>query len=181
VVRGVIPETAAIRFPRPTLLTEWLMIAAMTIAAALGLWLAFNFYLKHPQRHAKVAASWPRLDNLLTNNFYVDEIYDALFVNRVKDLSVAFALFDVKVIDGFGVDGATWLARVLSKLSMWWDKWVVDGLVNFLGKFTRSLSHPIRMFQTGVFTSYAVFILLGLVILLAYYGFHMQALVRSLR
>lgn len=181
VTRGVIPEGMAVRLPRPTLLTEWLLIAAMAMAAALGLWLAFNLYLKHPQRHAKVAASWPRLDNLLTNSFYVDEIYDALFVNRMRDLSVAFALFDAKVIDGFGVDGASWLARVLSRLSMWWDKWVVDGLVNFLGKFTRSLSHPIRMFQTGVFTSYAVFILLGLVILLAYYGFHMQALVRSLR
>jgi NADH-quinone oxidoreductase subunit L len=181
VTRGDIRDGAAMRFPRPTLLTEWLLIAAMVIAAGLGLWLAFRFYLKHPQRHAKVAASWPRLDNLLTNNFYVDEIYDALFVNRLRDLSVAFALFDAKVIDGFAVRGASWLARVLSRLSMWWDKWVVDGLVDFLAKFTRSLSHPIRLFQTGVFTSYAVFLLLGLVILLAYYGFHMQALVRSLR
>ena len=117
----------------------------------------------------------------MIHKYYVDEIYDALFVNRIKDLSTAFALFDAKVIDGLGVDGAGWLARVLSSISMWWDKWIVDGLVNFVGKFTRSLSHPIRMFQTGVFSSYAVFILIGLVILLAYYGHHMQVLVRSLR
>jgi NADH-quinone oxidoreductase subunit L len=181
VVRSVLPETAALRFSRPTLLTEWLLIAASLAAAGLGLWLAFNFYLKHPQRHAKVAASWPRLDNLLTHSFYMHEIYDALFVNRMKDLSVAFALVDAKVIGGFGVDGAAWLMRVLSGFSMWWDKWVVDALVNFLAKFTRSLSHPVRMFQTGVFSTYAVFILIGLVILLAYYGFHMQVLVRSLR
>jgi hypothetical protein len=37
------------------------------------------------------------------------------------------------------------------------------------------------MFQTGIFSSYAVFILIGLAILLAYYGHHMQVLVRSLR
>ena len=99
--------------------------------AGFGIWLAYNFYLKHPQLHYKVSAAWPRLHNLLIHKYYVDEMYDALFVNRVKDLSTAFALFDSKVIDGLGIDGAAWLARMLSRISMWWDKWVVDGFVNF--------------------------------------------------
>jgi NADH-quinone oxidoreductase subunit L len=129
----------------------------------------------------KLAASWPRLHNLLVHKYYVDEIYDALFVNRIKDLSTAFGLFDAKVIDGLGVNGAGWLARFVSSVSMWWDKWVVDGLVNLIGIVTRGLSAPIRMIQTGIFTSYAFFILLGLAILLGYYGFHMEHLVRSLR
>ena len=60
------------------------------------------------------------------------------------------------MIDGLGVDGAAGWHVCFPSISMWWDKWVVDGLVNFAGKFTRSLSHPIRMFQTGVFSSYAV-------------------------
>ncbi len=181
VVRGVIPETVAVKFAHHTLFTEYFLMFSSVGIAAMGFWLAYKLYLQHPQLHAKVAASWPRLHNLLIHKYYVDEIYDALFVNRIKDLSTAFALFDAKVIDGLGVDGAGWLARVLSSISMWWDKWIVDGLVNLVGKFTRSLSHPIRMFQTGVFSSYAVFILIGLVILLAYYGHHMQVLVRSLR
>jgi hypothetical protein len=63
---------------------------------------------------------------------------------------------------------------------MWWDKWIVDGLVNFVGKFTRSLSHPIRMLQSGVFSSYAAFIVLGLAVLLVYYGHYMYVFVRSL-
>jgi NADH-quinone oxidoreductase subunit L len=181
VVRGVIPETVAVRFSHHTLLVEWLLMAVSVGVAGFGIWLAYNLYIKHPQLQSKVAAAWPRLHNLLIHKYYVDEIYDALFVNRIKDLSTAFALFDAKVIDGLGVDGAGWLSRVLSSISMWWDKWVIDGLVNFAGKFTRSLSHPIRMFQTGIFSSYAVFILIGLAILLAYYGHHMQVLVRSLR
>ncbi len=181
VVSGVIPETVAVRFTHHTLLVEWLLMGISVGIAGLGIWLAYKLYLKHPELHSKVAASWPRLHNLLLHKYYVDEIYDALFVNRIKDLSVALGLFDGKVIDGLGVDGAGWLARVLSSISMWWDKWVVDGLVNFVGNFTRSLSHPIRMIQTGVFSSYAVFILIGLAILLAYYGHHMQVLVRSLR
>jgi NADH-quinone oxidoreductase subunit L len=181
VTRGVIPESAAVQFAHHTLFTEYLLMAASVGIAIFGLWLAYNLYLKHPQLHSKVAASWPRLHKLLVNKYYVDELYDALFVNRIKDLSTALGLFDAKVIDGLAVDGAGWLARAISRISMWWDKWVVDGLVNFLGRFTRFLSHPVRMFQTGVFSSYAVMILIGLAILLAYYGYHMEALVRSLR
>lgn len=181
VVSGVIPETISVRFAHHTLLVEFLLMAISVSIASFGIWLAYNLYLKHPQLHYKVSGAWPRLHNLLIHKYYVDEIYDALFVNRIKDLSSALALFDARVIDGLGIDGAAWLARKLSRISMWWDKWVVDGLVNFTGKFTRSLSHPIRMFQTGIFSSYAVFILIGLAILLAYYGHHMQVLVRSLR
>ncbi|MGB7844528.1 MAG: NADH-quinone oxidoreductase subunit L [Candidatus Acidiferrum sp.] len=181
VVRGVVPETAAVIFAHHTVLTEYILMFASVGIALFGILLAYRLYLQNPQLHARVAASWPRLHNLLVHKYYVDEIYDALFVNRIKDLSSALILFDAKVIDGLGVDGAGWLARALSGISMWWDKWIVDGLVNFVGKFTRLLSQPIRMFQTGVFSSYALMILLGLVILLAYYGHHMQVLVRSLR
>jgi NADH-quinone oxidoreductase subunit L len=181
VMKNVIPETGAVEMASHEQFVEYLLMAASVAIAALGIWLAHSFYVKNPQLHTKIAAYWPRLHSLLVHKYYVDEIYDALFVNRIKDLSTALGLFDAKVIDGLGVDGAGWLARASSSISMWWDKWVVDGLVNFVGKFTRFLSQPIRMFQTGVFSSYALMILIGLVILLAYYGHHMQVLVRSLR
>ncbi len=181
VMRGVLPGTVTVKFARHSLLVEWLLMGISVGIAALGIWLAYDLYIKRPQLHTKVSASWPRLHNLLIHKYYVDEIYDALFVNRIKDLSTAFALFDGKIIDGVFINGAAWLARVLSKISMWWDKWIVDGLVNLIGKFTRALSHPVRMIQNGLFSSYAVLILIGLAILLAYYGHHMQVLVRSLR
>jgi NADH-quinone oxidoreductase subunit L len=103
-----------------------------------------------------------------------------VLVNRVADLGSACVLFDAKVIDG-AVDGAGWFVRALSKLFLWWDRWVIDGLVDFAGRFTRSLSHPIRMFQGGIVSTYALFILLGVTLLLAYYGHHMYSLVRGLR
>jgi NADH-quinone oxidoreductase subunit L len=180
VLRGVIPETAEVNFAHHILLVRWFLMGVSVSIAGSGVWLAYNFYLKHPQLHSKVAASWPRLHSLLIHKYYVDELYDALFVNRIKDLSTAFALFDAKIIDGFGINGACWLVRVLSSFSIWWDKRVVDGLVNSFSRFVRLLSHPIRMFQTGIFSSYAVFMLIGLVILLAYYGHHMYVLVLSL-
>ncbi len=179
-VRGVEMDTGAITFARHSLLVEYVLIAASIAIVGLGFYLAYKLYLDNPKLHSQIAASWPRLHNLLMHKYYVDEIYDALFVNRIKDLSTALGFFDSKVIDGLGVDGAGWLTRIFSRISIWWDKWFVDGLVNLLGWFPKFLSMPVRMFQTGVFSTYAVFILLGLAILLGYYGHHVQTFVRSL-
>jgi NADH-quinone oxidoreductase subunit L len=179
-LKGVEVDTGRIVFAHHGLLVELALMGSSVVFAGLGLYLAHKFYLKDPKLHGRIAASWPRLHNLLMHKYYVDEIYDALFVNRVKDLSGALGWFDSKIIDGLGVDGAGWLTRMFSRISMWWDKWVVDGLVNLLGWFPRFLSMPVRMFQTGVFSTYAVFILIGLAILLGYYGHHVQVFVRSL-
>jgi NADH-quinone oxidoreductase subunit L len=178
-LRGVEVDTGAITFTRHSLLTEFGLIAASIAFVGLGFYLAYKFYIENPKLHTQLAASWPRLHKLLLHKYYVDEIYDALFVNRTKDLSTAFGWFDGQIIDGLGVDGAGWLTRVFSRISMWWDKWIVDGLVNFVGWFPNFLSMPVRMFQTGIFSTYAVFILIGLAILLGYYGHHMQTIVRT--
>jgi NADH-quinone oxidoreductase subunit L len=179
-LRGVAPEAAAAHFARPGLGTEWLLIFATLGLSVAGYWLARKLYFSFPELREKVVASWPRLHRLLLNQYRVDEICDAIFVNRIKDLSTAINLFDAKIIDGLAVGGFAWFVRAFSRVSMWWDRWVVDGLVNFAGKFPRLLSAPLRMFQTGVFSSYALFVLLGLAILLGYYGYHMQVWVRSL-
>ena len=181
VLKGAIPETTSVELGHHTLLKEYLLMSASVIVAGLGIWLAYQLFIVKPKLHDKIASAWPRLHNVLVHKYYVDEIYDALFVNRIKDLSITFGLLDAKVIDGVAINGAGWLARFLSSFSMWWDKWVIDGLVNFVAKFTRSLSVPVRMLQTGVFSSYAMWMLLGLAILLGYYGHHMQVLVRNLR
>ncbi len=181
VLSGVKIETGAVELGQHTLLKEYLLMMASVGIAVLGIWLAYRVYLQYPKLRYKIIAAWPRLYNLLVHKYYVDEIYLALFVNRVKDLSTAFSVVDAKLIDGVCVDGAGWLARVISRISMWWDKWVVDGLVNLVGKVTNALSVPVRMFQTGVFSSYAMLILLGLAILLGYYGHHMHTIVRNLR
>jgi hypothetical protein len=103
----------------------------------------------------------------------------SVFARRFLDLGRVCALFDARVIDG-AVQCTGWFVRASSSFFMWWDKWVIDGVVNFAGKFTRSLSHPVRMFQGGIVSSYALFVLLGFTLLLAYYGHHMYSLVRGL-
>ena len=60
-------------------------------------------------------------------------------------------------------------------------KWVIDGLLNFGAKFTQLLSFPIRFLQTGTFSTYALLILVGLAILLAYYQQHLHIVLRGAR
>ena len=179
VLAGAMSETGAIKIAHHGLAKEiFLMVLSLSIAVA-GIWLAYEFYRSKRIAPELLAEKWARAYQLLLHKYYVDEIYDALIVNRVKDLSTLFGLFDAKVIDGMGVDGAGWLARFGSRVSMWWDKWVIDGLLNFSAKFLQLLSFPVRLLQSGMFSSYAMVILIGLVVLLAYYGHHMQTLLRG--
>jgi NADH-quinone oxidoreductase subunit L len=181
VLTGVVPETGAVKIAHHALAKEYfLMLASLSIAGA-GIWLAYQFYRTKRIAPELVAGKWPRLYHLLLHKYYVDEIYDAAIVERTKDLGTLLGRFDTNVIDGVGVNGAGWLARFGSTLSMWWDKWIIDGLLNFSAKLMQLFSYPVRLLQTGVFSSYAMLILVGLVILLAYYGHHMQVLLRGVR
>jgi len=181
VLTGVIPETGAVRIAHHAIAKEIGLMFASLAVVALGFWLAYEFYCSKRIRPEPVAAKVPWFYKLLFHKYYVDEIYDAAVVNRVKDLGTGLGVFDAKVIDGVGVDGTGWLARFGSTLSMWWDKWIIDGLLNFSAKLTQLTSFPVRFLQTGVFSSYAMLILVGLAILLAYYGHHVQVLMRGAR
>ncbi len=161
--------------------TEYfLMLASIAIAVA-GIWVAYEFYRTKRFAPELVAGKMRGFYRVLFHKYYVDETYDALFVNRTKDLGTLLGQIDAKVIDGVGVDGTGWLARFGSTLSMWWDKWIIDGLLNFGAKFTQLLSFPIRFLQTGTFSTYALLILVGLAILLAYYQQHLHVVLRGAR
>ena len=181
VLAGVVTETGAVKIAHHAVAKEYaLMLASLSIAGA-GIWLAYQFYRTKRFAPELVAARWPKFYQLLLHKYYVDEIYDAAIVGRTKDLGTLLGRFDENVIDGLGVNGAGWLARFGSTLSMWWDKWIIDGLLNFSAKMMQLFSYPVRLLQSGVFSRYAMLILVGLVILLAYYGHHMQVLLRAVR
>jgi NADH-quinone oxidoreductase subunit L len=176
---GVPAEPAKIAEPWSA--TELLLMFLSVGVAFLGIWLAYEFYRTKRFAPELVARRMGEFYRVLFHKYYVDEIYDAAFVNRTKDLGTLLGQFDAKVIDGVGVDGTGWLARFGSRLSMWWDKWIIDGLLNFGAKLTQLLSFPVRFLQTGTFSSYALFILLGLAILLAYYEQHLHVVLRGAR
>jgi NADH-quinone oxidoreductase subunit L len=181
ILKGVRPETGEVNIVHHALLKELSLMGASLAIAVAGIFLAYQLYCSKKIVPELVAKKWPKLYQLLLHKYYVDEIYDAAVVERTKDLGTVLGSFDANVIDGVGVNGAGWLARFSSTLSMWWDKWIIDGLLNFSAKLMQLFSYPVRLLQTGMFSSYAMFILLGLVVLLAYYGHHVQVLLRSVR
>ncbi len=73
------------------------------------------------------------------------------------------------MINGLGVDGVGWLTRTISRISMWWDTWIVDGLVNLAARIVWVLSIPVRMLQSGRVANYALLIVLGVMVFLGYY------------
>ena len=181
ILKGVLPETGEVNIVHHAVLKELFLMGASLTIAGLGIFLAYQLYCAKRVAPELLAKKWPRLYQLLLHKYYVDEIYDAAIVDRTKDLGTLLGKFDANVIDGVGVNGAGWLARFGSTLSMWWDKWIIDGLLNFTAKMMQLLSYPFRLLQTGMFSSYAMLILVGLVVLLAYYGHHVQVLLRSVR
>ena len=52
--------------------------------------------------------------------------------------------------------------------SGWWDRWIVDGLVRFVGGFLRTFSSFLRLVQTGYAQNYALMMVLGVLILIGY-------------
>jgi NADH-quinone oxidoreductase subunit L len=149
--------------------SEYELMAASVLVGLIGISLAWFFYLRRPRIPGALAARSGGLYRLLYNKYYVDQIYDAMFVNRTKDLGSTLGAFDRDVIDGLGVNGAGWVTRAFSSISMVWDKWIIDGLVNLAARIVWIFSYPVRMIQSGRVSNYALLIVLGVLVFLGYY------------
>ena len=149
--------------------TEWALMALSVAVAIIGISIARYFYHRKPEIPDSLERSFQPLHTVLYNKWYVDEIYDFLFVNGLcKGGGLALGSFDRNVVDG-GVNGAGWLTRFSSKVSIWWDTWIVDGAVRFTAFFVKMLSYPVCLLQTGRVQSYALFVVLGA---LAFFGYY---------
>ena len=156
---------------------EYILMAVSVLIALAGIWLARVIYLQREGLADRLAAKWGPLYTLLHRKYYMDEIYDALFVQRTKDLATALGMFDRGVIDGVGVNGSGALTLAICRISMWWDTWIVDGLVGLTGTLVRLGSYPARFVQTGRLQSYALVIVLGVLLLLGYFLRHAMGMV----
>ncbi len=150
-------------------MTEWELMVVSVLVALIGIGLAWYFYLRKPSIPGALAEKSGGLYRLLYNKYYVDQIYDAMFVNRAKDLGTTLGAFDVGIIDGLGVNGVGWATRLASSIEMVWDKWVIDGLVNLSARIVWIISYPVRMIQSGRISNYALLIVLGVLLFLGYY------------
>ena len=121
-----------------------LMLTSVTIAV-LGFLLAYTFYIRRPDLPEKLANNFKGLYTLIFNKYYIDEIYEFIFVKGCKGLGTLLWLkFDVPVI---------------------------DGIVNGVGKVTMFLGEKVRTIQSGYIQHYAVALMIGVVIILGIFIF----------
>lgn len=122
--------------------TEWLLILISVAVAFVGIFLAYTFYILRPYVPSALASRYPRIYKILYNKYYVDEFYNAAFVNStIKGSEWVYHHFDLKVIDG-AVNGTA-------------------SSTNFSGKI-------LSYFQSGLIKDYALVFLLGVVVFIGY-------------
>ena len=124
----------------------WVLFAPLA-ASLMGLYIAYYYYIQHPELPPKLAAKQGNLYLFLYNKWYFDELYDILFVRPAKRLGrILWKTGDGAIIDGLGPDGIS--ARVLD--------------------LTRG---AVRL-QSGYVYHYAFAMLLGAAALVTWFLFH---------
>jgi NADH-quinone oxidoreductase subunit L len=149
---------------------EWILMSVSVAVALIGIGIARWFYHKRPEIPDSLEARMRPLHSVLLNKWYVDELYDFLFVNGfAKGGGRVLGAFDRNVVDG-GVNGAGWLTRFASSFSIWWDTWIIDGAVRLSSLLVKLSSYPVRIVQTGRVQAYALFVVVGA---LAFFGYYL--------
>ncbi|HWP83637.1 MAG TPA: NADH-quinone oxidoreductase subunit L [Terriglobia bacterium] len=122
---------------------EWFATGVSLAVSVAGIALAWLFYVRRPELPARCAAQFRGLYGLVANKYYVDELYNFLFV-RPLVLGASEVLWK-------GVDVAA-----------------IDGAVNAVARRTRRLGDAARRMQSGNLRSYAGWVALGSVALIVF-------------
>jgi NADH-quinone oxidoreductase subunit L len=118
-----------------------LLLTSLAIAFV-GLFLARYMYIKDPEAPDRVIEEWKGLHTLVYNKYWIDELYDFLFVRPL-----------------------IWFSRVLWK---GFDDSVIDGIVNGVARITDWVGSVLRRLQTGIIRDYALSILIGVLAVIVY-------------
>jgi NADH-quinone oxidoreductase subunit L len=148
-----------------------ILFALISIAiAGAGLFLAYTFYVRRPEKPKAMAEAWPGTYDVLYNKYYVDELYDRSFVRGTLNGAEGMSTFDANVVDG-AVNGTAWGTVFASEGSNLFDMNFVDGAVNGLGSILTTLSGIFRRVQTGLVQNYALVMLVGIFVLVGLFYF----------
>ena len=132
------------------------------VAAAVGVALAyFLYYLRTPSRDDSPEAKGFSY-RLLYNKYYVDEVYQFVFVGGTLLLARIGAAFDRYIIDTI-VDGSAKLTTIIAWFNGLFDNYIVDMLVNAVANVTFAIGNNFRRVQTGNINSY-LYVVVGAVV-----------------
>lgn len=121
---------------------EYTIMGISVLMAILGILWARAWYIKNPDAPKRLASRFKLLHKGALNKWYVDEIYNFAVIETVRGLA----------------DGA-W---------NWFDKPVVDGMVNGTAKAIGGISEALKRIQTGLVSNYALMMAIGMVVLVGW-------------
>jgi len=119
------------------------LMVATVILVLVAILAARKVYGQTPELSTRLREKTPHLHRLLFNKYYVDEIYGAVIVRPLVNMSI----FLWKIVD------------VL----------IIDGLINGFATIYDDISQLLRTGQTGRVRSYATVFVAGVVALVAYF------------
>ncbi|HXX34842.1 MAG TPA: NADH-quinone oxidoreductase subunit L, partial [Thermodesulfobacteriota bacterium] len=122
---------------------ELLMMVVSVVIALIGIGIAYVFYVKNPALPKLIAEKSNGLYKVVFNKYYVDELYEILFIKSLKKLGAG-------LWRGF-------------------DDLVIDGSINGIAYLIGALSRAMRKMQTGLVQNYAFSMIIGGIILAGYY------------
>jgi NADH-quinone oxidoreductase subunit L len=120
------------------------LFAVSAIVALAGIGLAYFFYVARPAIPRNLARSSRPIFSLLAHKYYVDELYQVVFVQTGRNLARA-------------------MARGVDKLLI--DDILVDGSARLMGWFGQQLS----WLQTGYLRHYALATFIGVLVMISYF------------
>lgn len=129
----------------PTLVMELIALTLGILIAGFGFLISYAWHISNETWPRRLAGSLNSLQPALQNKWYVDDFYNNNIVLPLRR---------------FGV----WLAETV-------DSQLIDGAVNGVGRVTVAVGEQARKLQNGAIPSYALSILLGVVVLVAYLVF----------
>ncbi|MDI7258622.1 MAG: NADH-quinone oxidoreductase subunit L [Thermodesulfobacteriota bacterium] len=122
---------------------ELFLMALSVGIALLGIGIAYLLYVRNPALPKLLSERWKGLYRLVFNKYYIDELYEVLFVDSLKKLGTA-------LWKGF-------------------DEFIIDGTVNGIAYLIGWISSVARRMQTGLVQNYAFSMVIGGLILVIYY------------
>lgn len=121
--------------------TEWVLMGISVAGALVGMIVAFRLF-SDLKRADALKARWPGLHKLLFEKWYVDELYESLFIKPIYTLSQGL-----------------WKKVDIA---------VIDRVVLGFGRASEWTGQTLRVAQTGSLQVYAIMILIGLLVSVGY-------------
>jgi len=138
------------------------------IVAGLGILLSWLTYGAKRISAPGFLAALPGVHRVLSNKYYFDEFYRDFVVRGLLAWNKLCATFDRFVVDGL-VNGTGHFTKAAAFVSGMTDRYFVDGLVNATAELMRAFGAVVTSVQTGRIQTYFLALVSGLVVLILVY------------